>query len=145
MRMTSPLEVGVAAREIEVLVRFYADALGCTEAMRTEIPDVITQPAGLATGVLTFVWLQTPNGERIKILGPATESAEPGTTLSTRTGISYLTFYVDSIDETLDAAVRAGATVISDPAPVTAGPGVQIVFLRDPEGNAFELVQNDSL
>ena len=145
MKMTSPLEVGVAARDIDALVRFYADALGCTEAMRTEIPDMITKPAGLGPSALTFVWLKTPNGERIKILGPAAGATEPGTTLSARTGISYLTFYVDSIDETLDAAVRAGATVLSDPAPVTAGAGIQLVFLRDPEGNAFELVQNDSL
>ena len=145
MRMTLPLEVGVAARDIDTLVRFYGEALGCTEEMRTEIPDMITKPAGLASGALTFVWLRTPNGERIKILGPAAGTTEPGTTLSARTGISYLTFYVDSIDETLDAAARAGATVLSDPAPVKAGPGIQLVFLRDPEGNAFELVQNDSL
>lgn len=57
-------------------------------------------------------------------------------------GLSHAVFEVDDVDAELENAVREGATVLLEPAEITAGFGSRrIAFLRSPGGFIFELLQ----
>ncbi len=55
-------------------------------------------------------------------------------------GLRYLTVRVDDLDAALARATAHGATVVSEPREIR--PGVRIVVLRDPDGNAIEIAQD---
>jgi catechol 2,3-dioxygenase-like lactoylglutathione lyase family enzyme len=97
-RMTQPLEAGVVVRDLEVMERFYAEALGCVPVDRSRIPQAIAGPAGLG-GQLLVVWLEVPSGGRIKLIQPRASAVSfpSAVPLSGRCGLAYLTFHVDDI------------------------------------------------
>lgn len=142
MTVTESLEVGVVVRDLELMERFYRDALGCPVVHRSRIPASIGDPAGLG-GELLVVWLRAPSGGRVKLILPQrvpefTESTVP---LAARQGLSYLTFHVADIGPAVSALVAAGAKPLSDPVVVRAR-GRRVSFWADPEGNAVEVVES---
>ena len=66
----APLELGISVTNLERMVAFYVDVLGCAEVNRADLPAVRTAAIGLAESDVTVVWLQTATGERIKLLQP---------------------------------------------------------------------------
>ncbi|GCB43263.1 VOC family protein [Streptomyces sp. NL15-2K] len=138
--MTEPFEAGVVVRDMELMERFYREALGCLAVHRSRIPESIGTPAGLG-GELLVVWLQVPSGGRVKLILPRTPPApaESAVPLTGRRGLSYLTFRLDDLDPVVAALPAAGARPLSDPVVVRAR-GRRISFWADPEGNAVELV-----
>jgi len=88
------------------------------------------------------VRLQTPYGERIKLLAPerAPVRPEPGLILD-RQNASYLTFIVEDIASLVDDLKNAGASFCAEAAPIQLRPDVKALFCRDPEGNVLELVE----
>jgi len=138
--MTRPLEVGLVVADLLRSLAFYVDALGCSAVRRSDISDDINGPAGLG-GRTTVVWLQTPTGERLKLIQPV-EVPSPGTPalpLTARQGLSYLTFYVENV-EPVSARLRAhGARAMSGPEFVNAR-DKRISFWIDPDGVVVELV-----
>ncbi len=144
MVMTRPFEVGVVVRDLELMERFYRDAIGCQAEHRSRVPESIGGPAGLG-GELVVVWLRVPSGGCVKLILPRSErvsdsAAAPAAPWSTgRPGLSYLTFHLDDLDPVVAALPAAGARPLSDPVVVLAR-GRRISFWADPEGNAVELV-----
>ena len=144
MNQTAAMEVGIGVIDLERMITFYTQALGFVEVRRAEIPAALSAGLGLAEDGYLCVWLRTPFGEVVKLMHPPEppEQAAAPAFLTTRTGIAYLTFYVDDIDAVLAAAERQGAVLRSDRSLVTDGAGpVRLGFLTDPEGNVIELVQ----
>ncbi|WP_411149112.1 VOC family protein [Streptomyces sp. A30] len=139
-RMTEPFEAGVVVRDLELMARFYRDALGCSEVHRSRIPASIGVPAGLGDELLV-VWLQVPSGGRVKLIRPQVAPAPAYSVLplTVRRGLSYLTFHLDDMDPVVTALATGGARPLSDPVVVWAR-GRRISFWADPEGNALELV-----
>ncbi|MFI7701882.1 VOC family protein [Nonomuraea sp. NPDC049480] len=64
--MARPLEVGIVVADLDGLVRFYTEALGCREIRRSAVPASINGPAGLggATVVAPPRLLRRPRGQR---------------------------------------------------------------------------------
>ncbi|WP_246113428.1 VOC family protein [Streptomyces montanus] len=158
--MTQPLEAGVVVHDLELMERFYREALGCVPVHRSHIPRSIGGPAGLGAPLLV-VWLQVPcgmpsgtasgaagevpSGGRIKLIRPQADAAMPAppvpppVPLTARCGLSYLTFHLDDIAPVVAALPAAGARPLSSPVVVRAR-SRRISFWADPEGNVVELV-----
>ena len=143
MQQTQPMEVGLPVLDLEVMLAFYCDVLGCEEVRRADIAPELSK--GLTTSAEGYVnvWLKTPHGEVIKLMHPTvpTNRAPRVDFLTERTGIAYLTFYCSNLDETLAKAEANGAVLRSDRGLTGGEIGVKLCFFDDPEGNVIELVE----
>lgn len=143
----APLELGLCVADLDRMVAFYVDVLGCSVAGRAALPRTRTSAIGLGAGDIALVWLQTATGERIKLLQPsdAPAPAAHDDHLTARRGVAYLTFHVDDLVARSAAAVAAGATALTGDLVHDPGTGVVVSFFRDPEGNVIELVDRADL
>jgi len=144
--MRAPLEVGICVADLDRMVSFYVDGVGCTEQMRMPIPTMVSEPTGMGPDGFAMVWLQTPWGERIKLLGPDATPEAPAAPahLTERRGIAYLSFYVPDLRGLVDRLTALGASTVSDGPIVDMGP-LHIAFVADPEGNVLELIEHDDI
>ncbi len=142
VKMLVPMEVGICCADLPALSRFYQDVLGFTFVAQVQMPAAAAQLVGLSEGGYSVVRLQTPYGERIKLLAPerAPVRPEPGLILD-RQNASYLTFIVEDIASLVDDLKNAGASFCAEAAPIQLRPDVKALFCRDPEGNVLELVE----
>jgi catechol 2,3-dioxygenase-like lactoylglutathione lyase family enzyme len=141
MKMEAPLEIGIAVRDLPRMVAFYVDVLGCTKVSEVDVPAEKSRANGLSPDSATVVRVQTPYGERIKLLTTKTMDAGPqGQWLLARAGLSYLTFIVRDLDRWC-ARLKAKGVALASDAPVENRPGLRVQFFTDPEGNTLELVE----
>ncbi|QEU01791.1 VOC family protein [Pseudomonas oryzihabitans] len=142
MKMLVPLEVGICCVNLEKLSRFYQDVLGFTFVAQVKMSAEAAEKVGLSKGGYSVSRLQTPYGERIKLLAPdiMPESSNTGLILD-RVNTTYLTFIVEDIDALVEQLQSAGATFFAGDAPIQLRPDVKALFCRDPEGNLLELVE----
>lgn len=143
MKQTAAIEAGISVSDLDRMLAFYTEVLGCEEVRRAPIPAQLSEQLTLAPDGYLCVWLQTPFGERIKLMSPPEAPAgnEAPAYLTARRGIAYLTFYCSDLSEVLAAAEAAGATLRSDRALVAPGNPLRLCFFADPEGNIIELVE----
>ena len=147
MTMLAPMELGIAVRDPQRMIEFYRDVLGCAFVSDVTVPADKAAANGLAEEPCTVVRMQTPQGERLKFLAPATppdKDAHPRWLLE-RAGFAYLTFIVGDLDARLARLRAANVEIMSNDPPVVNRPGIRVVFFRDPEGNALELVEYDDI
>lgn len=145
MKMLAPLEIGIAVRDLAAMTRFYTDVLGCTKVSEVNVPADKSKLNGLSPDGCTVVRVQTPYGERIKLLAaPSTGASQRDRWLLARTGLAYLTLIVDGIDARCARLKAQGVTLASD-SPVENRPGLRVLFFQDPEGNVVELVEYSDL
>jgi len=147
MKMTAPLEVGIVCRTLPALRQFYEDVLGLTFVNEVVVGAGKAREAALSERGYTVVRLQTPYGERIKLLAPvapAAAQALPDYILDRANG-SYLTFIVDDITAVVGRMAAAGVQFMTGPERIEVRPGTYLAFCRDPEGNILEIVQYDDL
>lgn len=143
MKQTAALETGISVSDLDRMLAFYTDVLGCEEVRRAPIPAQLSEQLTLASDGYLCVWLQTPFGERIKLMSPpdAPDANAAPAYLTSRRGIAYLTFYCSDLSEVLAAAEASGATLRSDRALVEPGNPLRLCFFSDPEGNIIEVVE----
>ena len=143
MKQIAAMEVGIPVLDLEKMHAFYCDVLGCEEVRRADIAPELSR--GLTTSAEGYVnvWLKTPFGEVIKLMHPTvpTSRAPRVEYLTERTGVAYLTFYCEKLEETLAKAEASGATLRSDRELTGGAIGVKLCFFDDPEGNVIELVE----
>lgn len=143
MKMTAPMEVGLTVSDLDVMRNFYETALDLRVVSQVYVPGAKAAEAAMSPEGYTAVRLQTPWGERVKLLAPDTppkpRSDAEGMILAHQSA-TYLTFIVDDIAGVVEKVRAAGGTLLND-APVTeVRPGVFLSFLRDPEGHILEIV-----
>jgi lactoylglutathione lyase len=143
MRQITPIEVGIAVRDLDTMLAFYRSVLSCEEVRRSDVPASLTRPLAASADGYVNVWLRTPGGEVIKLFRPAAAPAFDARRqfLADRTGLAFLTFYCESIEDVLATAQAHGAVLRSDPALLAGAIGVKLAFFDDPEGNVIELVE----
>jgi lactoylglutathione lyase len=145
MKMLAPLEVGIAVRDLPRMVDFYVRVLGCTKVSEVSIPAEKSRLNQLSADGCTVVRVQTPHGERIKLLAaPSTEIRKPTPWLLARTGLAYLTFIIDGIDAWCDR-LKSHDVALASNTPVENRAGLRVLFFEDPEGNVLELVEYSDL
>lgn len=142
IKMQVPLEVGICCRDIDVLGRFYQDVLGFTFVSKVVMSAEAAREVGLSNAGYTVVRLQTPYGERIKLLAPERRPDTLGSGhILDRLNATYLTFIADDIDQLIPDLKAGGATFVTGERLIQLRAGVKAMFCRDPEGNVLELVE----
>lgn len=146
LNMTVPLEVGIGCRDMATMRQFYEQTLGLSFVSEARVPAQTAQNYHLASGMVTVVRLQTPYGERIKLVAPDDAPPLPQSqpvNVFDRLNTSYLTFIITDIHAVTARVLAGGGVSMSGDTPILSRPGLYVVFLRDPEGNVVELVQYD--
>ncbi|MFF7395247.1 VOC family protein [Achromobacter sp. NPDC008082] len=145
LRMTVPMEVGICCQNLDALLAFYTDVVGLTLVNRVTVPADKARATGLTAHGYDVARLQTPYGERIKLLQPsvAPDTAVRGEAILDRQGATYLTFIVRDLAGVVRSLQAKGVVFDSAPAPMEVRAGTWLAFFRDPEGNVLELVEYD--
>lgn len=146
-KMTAPLEVGLAVRDLPRMRAFYEVAIGLSFVSEIEVPGPKAAEVALSAGGYVVVRLQTEKGERIKLLCPdrLPDIRSEGGLILERPGSSYLTFIVDDLQALLDRMIAYGAESMTGPRAIEVRPGTWLAFVTDPEGHIVEIVQYDDL
>jgi len=145
LSMTVPMEVGICCADLDAQLAFYTGVMGLALVNRVTVPADKARATGLTQHGYDVARLQTPYGERIKLLQPAVapEPAVRGAAILDRQGAAYLTFIVRDLPGVVRALQAKGVVFDSAPAPMEVRPGTWLAFFRDPEGNVLELVEYD--
>lgn len=123
-------------------MRFYCDGLGCEPAERYELDSDQLPGLGLALEVgeqATIVsQMITCGALRIELIEWSRPAAE-GTPSQRRNqrGLTHLSFWVADIASVVERLQRFGGTVLPQ---TRQSPGVDLVFLADPDGTRIELM-----
>jgi len=143
IRMVAPLEIGISCCDLLKMRRFYEETLGFSFIGEAAVGRDTAKALGLCSEGYTVARLQTPYGERLKLLAANTPPAKlsSDSLFLEKPGAMYLTFIIDHIDEAIQRLAKAGVPFITGASSVQVRPGVQAAFCRDPEGNALELVE----
>lgn len=143
IEMVAPLEVGIAVRDLARMRGFYENVLGFSFVSEVVVPAPSAKQASLHAHGYTVVRLQTPYGERIKLLAAVrpVPAEEPPDYILDRANATYLTFIVSDIQAVVDALIGADVTFMAGRKAVEVRPGTYLAFCHDPEGNVLEIVQ----
>ncbi len=146
MRMRAPMEAGICCGDIEALIEFYVEVLGFGLVNVITVAADKAQEAALSPVGYRVARLQTPWGERIKLLQPDRPSAAPiaHEWILGQRNTTYLTFIVDDLAGLL-ARLAGRAAMLTGDQRVEVRPGVWLAFARDPEGNILEFVEYDDI
>ncbi|MDE3206633.1 MAG: VOC family protein [Acidobacteriota bacterium] len=134
--------IGLCVTDLARSMSFYCDGLGCEPAERYEL-DTDQLPGlghALEVGERAVIVSQmiTHGSLRIELLEWNTPAAEGTPSLRrNQLGLTHLSFWVSDVDAVADRLQRFGGTLL----PATRqSPGVELVFLADPDGTRVELM-----
>lgn len=138
-----PSHVGICVTDLDRSLRFYCDGLGFRAEERFELDSdqVPGLDLALEIGERTVVTSQFVRAEglAIELLAYATPSPTGTPSASRRSlGLTHLSLYVDDLDAAIAHVVECGGTVLDD---TRQSPGIDLVFLADPDGVRVELMQ----
>ena len=141
--MRAPLEIGVCVADLEAMADFYESAIGLKRMGEVDLGAETAERLKFNRGGFRMIRMQTPYGERIKLLKPldgAGLNPAPPFVLG-RAGIAYLTFIVGDLRKRLLHLRDSGVELLSGVEPLRTRPGTEIAFARDIEGNTLEFVE----
>ena len=147
LKMVAPLEPGIVCVDIDRMLDFYSRVLGLTIMSDAEATPKMSSIFGAAPNGFRIVRLQTPFGERVKLIQvrdwhpqriPAPEW------VFHRQGLAYITFIVSNIHEVTAQLTKLGVKLVR-PQPVEVRKGFVAIFIEDPEGNFIEFVEYDDI
>jgi catechol 2,3-dioxygenase-like lactoylglutathione lyase family enzyme len=124
------LELGIVARDAVALAEFYVDGLGF------EVVAHYTFPQG-------SVHRLRRGPARCKLFQPADPVLDrpAGDTWHSYRGVTYGALLVTDADAEVARARAAGAEVLQEP--ISHRPGARYSLLADPEGNIWEILEED--
>ena len=145
--MAAPLEIAISCADMERMIAFYCDVLGCTLFDQVEVPPAVARTVPLARAGYRVCRLQTTSGERIKFVEPKQPRAAVPRADSAADGVMmrehafYLTFIVEDLDALLEALRTKGVELMAGGGKTEIRRGFFIAFAHDPEGNVLEFNQ----
>ena len=139
-----PSHFGICVTDLERSMRFYCDGLGFEAAERYDLED--WPDSGLDRGLevqgpvkLVSQFIRSGGmGIELLFFASPTPSGAPSATRS-QIGITHLSFYVDDVDVAIAKLVECGGTLLES---TRSNPGVDLVFLADPDGTRVELMKS---
>lgn len=143
MTMTAPLETGVVCIDIDQMLAFYVDVLGLKMVADARTTAEMSSKFGATPDGYRIVRLQTPNGERVKLVQPnkvAFKSNRSSAFVFERQGTAYISFVIARIQDVAKHLKQHGVRLMSAD-PVEVRKGVKALFAQDPEGNFVEFVE----
>ena len=97
LKMTVPLEPGIVCNNIEAMLEFYPGVLGLKLVGDAKTTPELSARFGATPHGYRIVRLQTPYGERIKLVQPNQDAPTPQPVprwVYERHGLAYLTFVI---------------------------------------------------
>ena len=143
LNMKVPLETGIVCHDMELMLNFYVGVLGLQMVADARTMPEMSEIFGATPYGYRIVRLQTPYGERIKLVQPNKQAPFPTPVpqwVFERHGLAYLTFVIENIQEVVKQLRNHGVKTISEE-PVEVRKGVFALFTMDPEGNYIEFVE----
>jgi glyoxylase I family protein len=136
-------QVKILARDLEPLLRFYQEALGCELVVPPLVTEnVVSRGVGVPDATVTLSTLRLPGrGDRGPVLELYSVEGEVPDGWNFRPGNGQLAFQVDDLEAAIGKVVGAGGSQLGEvvewqgPSGATA----RFVYLRDPEGNIVDL------
>jgi catechol 2,3-dioxygenase-like lactoylglutathione lyase family enzyme len=143
LKMTAPLETAIVCVDLERMLKFYTEVIGLKKVADAETTPEMSKLAKSTPYGYRIVRLQTPNGERVKLIQPRVKS--PRLTpvpewVYERGGMAFITFIVEDMTVVVKQMKANNAKLVSDGA-IEVRPGVFAMFVVDPEGNYVEFVR----
>lgn len=133
---------GVIVSDVEQSSSFYTDVLGFTQV---DSRSVATEPVEEALGVdgadLSVVMIDA-NGFLIELIeynAPANENANEKVN-SHDVGVAHFAVVVDDIDAVFND-IRNDVDYVSEPKTLDSLGGLKAVYLKDPDGNIIEFIE----
>jgi lactoylglutathione lyase len=143
LKMVSPLEPGIVCKDLDRMLIFYTEVLGLEFATDAEASAEMSTEFGTSPGGFRIIRLQTPYGERIKLIQPKKVLLKQNPIpqwVFERHGIAYITFVIDDVHEVTLRLKKFGVELMSK-GPVEIRKGITAIFAKDPEGNFLEFVE----
>lgn len=142
LKMVVPLEPGIVCIDIDRMLEFYTGVLGLELVSDAQTTPEMSKRSGAAPYGYRIVRLQTPYGERIKLVQPGKPPKQNRVPewVHERQGFAYLTFVVADMKEVIGRLKEHGVKLLSDE-PVEVRKGVYVVYCLDPEANFIEFVE----
>lgn len=142
LKMVVPLEPGIVCIDIDRMLKFYTGVLGLKLVADAKTTPELSKRFGATPYGYRIVRLQTPYGEKIKLVQPnqpPKQNPVPEWVFE-RHGLAYLTFIIADMKEVVRRLKEHGVKVLSDE-PVEVRKGVFALYCLDPEGNFVEFVE----
>jgi lactoylglutathione lyase len=147
LRMVSPLEPGIVCVDIDRMLAFYTEVLGFKFVSDAEASAEMSTQFGTSPNGFRIIRLQTPYGERIKLVQPKKTLPQPSQIpewVFEGQGIAYITFVIVDVQEVTVCLKKYGVELMSQE-PVEIRKGITAIFAKDPEGNFLEFVEYEDL
>ena len=137
-----PSHLGLCVSDLDVSCRFYREGLGFTATDGLELSsrdlaglDGSLEVAGPATITSQFITL---GGLKIELLAFKEPTAHGAPSEQrNQLGLTHLSFWVDDVDAAAARLTEFGGTILDG---TRSTPGIDIVFLADPDGVRVELM-----
>jgi catechol 2,3-dioxygenase-like lactoylglutathione lyase family enzyme len=138
-----PSHLGICVSDVARSTRFYCDGLGFAAAeaykldsAQAEGLDRALEVPGPVNMVSQFITLDGMKIELLHFESPGVDG-RPSSRRNQR-GLTHLSFYVDDVDATAARLEEYGGTILTE---TRSNPGVELVFLTDPDGVRIELMR----
>jgi catechol 2,3-dioxygenase-like lactoylglutathione lyase family enzyme len=141
--MATPIEPGIVCIDIDRMFQFYTEVLGLKFATDAEASPEMSMEFGTGPHGFRIIRLQTPYGERIKLIQPkqtVLKKTPVPQWVFERQGITYITFVVVDVQEVTLRLKKYEVELMSKD-PVEIRKGITAIFAKDPEGNFLEFVE----
>jgi lactoylglutathione lyase len=126
LKMTVPMELGISTVDIDRMLKYYTEVLGLKLVADVKTPPEMSTRAGATPYGYRIVRLQTPYGERIKLVqaGKPPKLNEVPNYVCERQGFVYLTFIIADLDGVMKRLKEHGVKLLSGGEKVEVRPGV---------------------
>ena len=143
LKMVVPMEPGIVCNDIDRMLKFYVGVLGLRVVADANTTPEMSKSFGATPHGYRIVRLQTPYGERIKLVQPNKQAPKPEPVpqwVYERHGFAYLTFVIADMKDVVKRLKEHGVKLVSEE-PVEVRKGVFALYSLDPEGNYVEFVE----
>ena len=143
MKCVAPFEPAICVADLDRMKAFYCDHLGFTVFNVLDVPPDKSAPPGLAADGYKIMRLETNDGQRFKLVQP-NDAPAPSVDrdfVLDRQGLAFVTFLIDDLAGLIDRLEAAGIGLMGAGKKFEVRDGVDIAFIKDPEGNCLELVE----
>ena len=137
-----PSHVGLCVRDLERSLRFVCEGLGFDKVEGFELDSDVApglerslEVPGPVKIVSQFIQHGTMKIELLHFVSPGVDGTPSA--VRNQVGLTHLSFSVDDLDRATQHLVDCGATVIEG---TRASPGIDLLFLADPDGVRVELM-----
>lgn len=143
MTVVAPLEVGLTCENIDAMIDFYTAIFGFEKVGDIAVDEKNGSVTALSTSGYRVVRLQSPFGERLKLLSAT--KAKQGNPIDSSEGVInrsnflFLAFIVKDIEAALSAIENAKGVAIDSPTAIREG--MKMAIAKDPEGNPMEIIE----